>query len=84
MNRRHLIAAAAAVALALPGASWTAEATDPLWACTGCRHCTMYCDHANEPGLVRKRTPRLRLPRVLVRDWDGPAFDARLEHWLNG
>ena len=24
---------------------WTAEATDPLWACTGCRHCTMYCDH---------------------------------------
>nr|HEX4313747.1 (Fe-S)-binding protein [Kofleriaceae bacterium] len=31
---------------------WTAEATDPLWACTGCRHCTMYCDHGNEPGLV--------------------------------
>ena len=27
----------------------------PLWACTGCRHCTMYCDHANEPGLVRSR-----------------------------
>lgn len=39
---------------------------------------------ANEPGLVRKRTSRFRLPRVLVRDWDGPAFDARLEHWLNG
>ncbi len=31
---------------------WTTETTDPLWACTGCRHCTMYCDHANEPGLV--------------------------------
>jgi len=31
---------------------WTAESTDPLWACTGCRHCTMYCDHGNEPGLV--------------------------------
>lgn len=31
---------------------WTTESTDPLWACTGCRHCTMYCDHANEPGLV--------------------------------
>lgn len=31
---------------------WTAEQTDPLWACTGCRHCTMYCDHDNEPGLV--------------------------------
>jgi dimethylglycine catabolism B len=31
---------------------WTTESTDPLWACTGCRHCTMYCDHGNEPGLV--------------------------------
>jgi fumarate reductase (CoM/CoB) subunit B len=38
--------------LRLGRASWTAEATDPLWACTGCRHCTMYCDHGNEPGLV--------------------------------
>jgi len=33
-------------------AAWTAESSDPLWACTGCRHCTMYCDHGNEPGLV--------------------------------
>ena len=31
---------------------WAAESSDPLWACTGCRHCTMYCDHGNEPGLV--------------------------------
>ncbi len=38
--------------LRLDHASWTTESTDPLWACTGCRHCTMYCDHANEPGLV--------------------------------
>jgi len=38
--------------LRLAHASWTAEASDPLWACTGCRHCTMYCDHGNEPGLV--------------------------------
>src|SRR5262245_4483925 len=38
--------------LRLGRASWTAEASDPLWACTGCRHCTMYCDHGNEPGLV--------------------------------
>lgn len=38
--------------LRLGRSEWTAEATDPLWACTGCRHCTMYCDHANEPGLV--------------------------------
>lgn len=34
------------------GDPWPAEALDPLWACTGCRHCTMYCEHGNEPGLV--------------------------------
>jgi Fe-S oxidoreductase len=38
--------------LRLGRSTWTAETTDPLWACTGCRHCTMYCEHANEPGLV--------------------------------
>src|SRR5689334_17393215 len=38
--------------LRLEHVPWTQETTDPLWACTGCRHCTMYCDHANEPGLV--------------------------------
>jgi Fe-S oxidoreductase len=38
--------------LRLGRGSWTADSTDPLWACTGCRHCTMYCDHDNEPGLV--------------------------------
>ena len=38
--------------LRLGRGSWTAESTDPLWACTGCRHCTLYCDHGNEPGLV--------------------------------
>jgi len=38
--------------LRLGRASWTAESVDPLYACTGCRHCTMYCDHGNEPGLV--------------------------------
>ncbi len=32
--------------------AWTAEHADPLWACTSCRHCTAYCDHGNEPGLV--------------------------------
>jgi Fe-S oxidoreductase len=32
--------------------AWSTEGSDPLWACTGCRHCTMYCDHGNEPGLV--------------------------------
>jgi len=38
--------------LRLGRSAWTTESTDPLWACTGCRHCTMYCDHGNEPGLV--------------------------------
>jgi dimethylglycine catabolism B len=38
--------------LRLGRAGWTTESADPLWACTGCRHCTMYCDHGNEPGLV--------------------------------
>src|SRR6476619_5477512 len=38
--------------LRLGRAPWNVETTDPLWACTGCRHCTMYCDHGNEPGLV--------------------------------
>lgn len=31
---------------------WSPEKTDPLYACTGCRQCTVYCDHGNEPGLV--------------------------------
>ena len=31
---------------------WRADNTDSLYACTGCRQCTVYCDHGNEPGLV--------------------------------
>lgn len=31
---------------------WTPETSEPLYACTGCRHCTVYCEHGNEPGLV--------------------------------
>ena len=38
--------------LRLGHAQYTSESIEPLWACTGCRHCTMYCDHGNEPGLV--------------------------------
>lgn len=38
--------------LRLGRSEWSQETTDPLYACTGCRHCTMYCDHDNEPGLV--------------------------------
>lgn len=31
---------------------WTPENADPLWACTGCRQCTNFCNHNNEPGMV--------------------------------
>lgn len=31
---------------------WNQETTEELWACTGCRHCTVYCDHDNEPAAV--------------------------------
>ena len=31
---------------------WTADSVAPIWGCTGCRQCTVYCDHGNEPGLV--------------------------------
>ncbi|MGE3340264.1 MAG: polysaccharide deacetylase family protein [Alphaproteobacteria bacterium] len=39
---------------------------------------------ANEPGVVRSRTSPFRLPRMLVRDWDGPALAGRLERWFDG
>lgn len=38
--------------LRLGAEPWRADTSDPLWACTGCRHCTVYCEHGNEPGLV--------------------------------
>lgn len=31
---------------------WSEANSEPLWGCTGCRHCTTYCNHDNEPGLV--------------------------------
>jgi dimethylglycine catabolism B len=31
---------------------WDVASTESLWACTGCRHCTMYCEHGHEPGTV--------------------------------
>ena len=31
---------------------WTHDNTESLYACTGCRQCTNYCEHDNEPGLV--------------------------------
>src|SRR5262249_26771071 len=38
--------------LRLGRAGWTADASDPLWACTGCRHFTLDCAPRNEPGPV--------------------------------
>lgn len=38
--------------LRLDQVPWNQETTDGLWACTGCRHCTVYCDHENEPAAV--------------------------------
>ncbi len=32
--------------------SWDLAHTEALWACTGCRQCTVYCDHGNQPGAV--------------------------------
>jgi dimethylglycine catabolism B len=31
---------------------WTRDNAEPIYACTGCRHCTNYCEHGNEPGTV--------------------------------
>jgi Fe-S oxidoreductase len=31
---------------------WKPEAAEALYACTGCRQCTRFCEHGNEPGLV--------------------------------
>src|SRR5688572_29794892 len=32
--------------------AWSPASAEPLWACTGCRQCTTFCEHGNEPGLV--------------------------------
>ncbi len=37
---------------------------------------------SNMPALVRPRSDRFQLPRVLVRNWDADAFAGRLQKWL--
>jgi peptidoglycan/xylan/chitin deacetylase (PgdA/CDA1 family) len=37
---------------------------------------------ANVAGVAWGRSSRFELPRILVRDWDGPAFRQFLEEWL--
>lgn len=38
---------------------------------------------ANEPAPAWRWSDRWRIPRVLVRDWDGDEFAQRLHHWLS-
>jgi peptidoglycan/xylan/chitin deacetylase (PgdA/CDA1 family) len=38
---------------------------------------------SNMPGLVRWRSDPFQLPRVLVRNWDGDTFAARLRQWFH-
>jgi hypothetical protein len=37
---------------------------------------------ANVPGTVSRGTDRFRLPRYVVRDWDGDTFEKSLKDWL--
>ncbi len=32
--------------------NWNADSAEAIYACTGCRHCSTYCEHKNEPALV--------------------------------
>ena len=47
---------------------WTRETTEPLWACTGCRHCGEYCALGVEPGstLFTGRAEAVRRGLTLV------------------
>jgi Fe-S oxidoreductase len=36
--------------LRLGNTRWDPPSTEPLWACTGCRHCSLYCANGVEPA----------------------------------
>jgi len=40
------------------------------------------CACANVHGLVRRGADPYQLPRVVIRDWDGPTFARRLRVWM--
>ena len=40
------------------------------------------CACASLHGLVRRGTDAFQLPRVVIRDWDGPTFARRLRIWM--
>ena len=39
---------------------------------------------ANVPGLVSKKSDRYKIPRFLVRNWNGQKFANKLESWFSG
>lgn len=39
---------------------------------------------SNFPGMVRARTDRYQLPRILVRDWPADELERRIEQWFRG
>jgi peptidoglycan/xylan/chitin deacetylase (PgdA/CDA1 family) len=47
-------------------------------------HSGFTCACCNFPGRVELSSDRFELPRLLVQDWDGDEFAARLSWWLDG
>ena len=40
------------------------------------------CACSSFGGAVRQHADRYQLPRIVVRDWDGEAFEGRIRQWL--
>lgn len=61
---------------AYPHGLFTAETVEVL------RQVGITCACTTLPGVVRRNSDPLRLPRLLVMDWVGEQFAERLEHWF--